>query len=283
METKNGKQFQAFKNIPFQNCNSCHKDVHKGSFGANCSSCHETSSFKQINKSAFDHSKTKFPLIGKHKSVGCNNCHKSPTGYKMKFSLCTDCHTDFHKAQFVVNDQTQNCVDCHSENGFQTFIFSIEKHNKTKFQITGAHLATPCESCHYQQNNWQFKGIGIACISCHENIHKNELKIEFIPDNNCSFCHQTESWNTINFDHNKTNFPLLGKHNSIFHADLVIVKMKMKKHQLFFPPLKKNVKAVIKMFTSGNSRLMEFQTAVDVMLLKIGNRKNLITAKQSLI
>ena len=93
--------------------------------------------------------------------------------------------------------------------------FSIEKHNKTKFQITGAHLATPCESCHYQQNNWQFKGIGIACISCHENIHKNELKIEFIPENNCSFCHQTESWNTINFDHNKTNFPLLGKHNAI--------------------------------------------------------------------
>jgi hypothetical protein len=215
METKNGKQFQTFKNIPFQNCNSCHKDVHNGSFGSKCSSCHETSSFKQINKSAFDHSKTKFPLIGKHKSVGCNNCHKSPTGYKMKFSLCTDCHTDFHKAQFVVNDQTQNCADCHSENGFRPSTFSIEKHNKTKFQITGAHLATPCEYCHYQQNNWQFKGIGIACISCHENIHKNELKIEFIPDNNCSFCHQTESWNTINFDHNKTKFPLLGKHNSI--------------------------------------------------------------------
>ena len=98
----------------------------------NCSSCHETSSFKQINKSAFDHSRTKFPLIGKHKSVGCNNCHKSPTGYKMKFSLCTDCHTDFHKAQFVVNDQTQNCADCHSENGFRPSSFSIEKHNKTQ-------------------------------------------------------------------------------------------------------------------------------------------------------
>jgi nitrate/TMAO reductase-like tetraheme cytochrome c subunit len=133
----------------------------------------------------------------------------------MKFSLCTDCHTDFHKAQFVVNNLTQNCTDCHTEYGFRPSLFSLEEHNKTKFQITGAHLATPCESCHYQQNNWQFKGIGIACITCHENIHKNELKIEFIPENNCSFCHQTESWNTINFDHNKTKFPLLGKHNSI--------------------------------------------------------------------
>ena len=215
IESKNGKQYQAFKNIPFQNCNSCHKDVHQGSFGQNCSSCHETSSFKQINKAAFDHSRTKFPLIGKHRSVGCNNCHKNPSGYKMKFSLCTDCHTDYHKTQFVVDSQTQNCADCHSENGFRPSSFSLERHNKTKFQITGAHLATPCENCHYQQNNWQFKGIGIACISCHENIHKNELKIEFIPDNNCSFCHQTENWNTINFDHNKTNFPLQGKHSSI--------------------------------------------------------------------
>lgn len=215
IEMKNGKEYQAFKNIPFQNCNSCHTDVHKGSFGQNCSSCHQTSSFKNINTSAFDHSRTKFPLIGKHKLVACNNCHKAPSGYKMKFALCTDCHTDFHKAQFVVDGKTQNCADCHSESGFRPSTFTLEMHNRTKFQITGAHLATPCESCHYQQNNWQFKGISIECISCHENIHKNELKSEFIPDNYCKECHETESWRTIKFDHNRTNFKLLGKHGSI--------------------------------------------------------------------
>jgi hypothetical protein len=215
IEKKNGKQYQAFKNIPFQNCNSCHKDPHQGSFGQNCSSCHETSSFKQINKAAFDHSRTKFPLIGKHRSVGCNNCHKSPSGYKMKFELCTDCHTDFHKAQFVVNNLTQNCSDCHSENGFRPSLFTLEMHNKAKFQITGAHLATPCESCHYQQNQWIFKGTAIACINCHKNIHENELKPEFLPDNNCGTCHQTENWRTISFDHGKTSFPLLGKHKEI--------------------------------------------------------------------
>lgn len=215
VETKNGKKYQAFKNIPFQNCNSCHQDVHKGSFGQNCSSCHVSVSFKQINSSAFDHNKTKFPLIGKHKFVGCNSCHKAPSGYKMKFTLCTDCHTDFHKAQFVVNNITQNCADCHSENGFRPSSFTLEMHNKTKFQITGAHLATPCESCHYQQNTWQFKGIQIECISCHENIHTNELKAEYLPNNDCRNCHQTESWNTINFDHSKTAFPLLGKHSSV--------------------------------------------------------------------
>ncbi len=215
IDEQSGKKYQAFKNISFQNCDACHKDVHQGSFGQNCSSCHETSSFKQINKSAFDHSRTKFPLIGKHKLVGCNNCHKSPSGYKMKFALCTDCHTDFHKAQFVVNEVTQNCKDCHTEHGFRPSLFTVDMHNKAKFQITGAHLATPCESCHYQESKWIFKGTGIECISCHKNVHGNELKNEFLPDNNCQFCHQTESWNTINFDHSKTNFHLLGKHSSI--------------------------------------------------------------------
>jgi hypothetical protein len=215
IEDKNGKKYQAFKNIPFQNCSSCHKDVHQGNFGQNCSSCHVTASFKQINNAMFDHSRTKFPLIGKHKFVGCNNCHKNPSGYKMKFALCTDCHTDFHKSQFVVNNLTQNCSDCHSENGFRPSSFTVEMHNKAKFQITEAHLATPCESCHYQQKNWIFKGTQIACISCHENIHKNELKAEFLPENNCTACHQTENWNTINFDHSKTSFSLLGKHSSV--------------------------------------------------------------------
>ena len=214
IQNKNGKEYQAFKGIPFQNCNSCHQDVHKGSFGQNCSSCHQTTSFKQINNAAFDHSRTKFPLIGKHKFVGCNNCHKNSTGYKMKFDLCTDCHTDFHNAQFVVNNFTQNCSDCHSENGFRPSSVTVEMHNKAKFQITGAHLATPCESCHYQQKSWVFKGTQIACISCHENIHKNELKAEFLAEDNCTACHQTESWSTISFNHIKTDFPLYGKHSS---------------------------------------------------------------------
>jgi hypothetical protein len=133
----------------------------------------------------------------------------------MKFDLCTDCHIDYHQAQFVVNNTTQNCSDCHSENGFRPTSFTVELHNKSHFQLTGGHLATPCESCHYQQKSWSFKGIGIDCISCHKNIHENELKIEYLPDNNCGICHQTENWSTINFDHNKTTFTLLGKHNSV--------------------------------------------------------------------
>jgi nitrate/TMAO reductase-like tetraheme cytochrome c subunit len=215
IEDKSGKKYQEFKNIPFQNCNSCHKDAHNGRFGLNCKSCHLTTSFAQINTSAFDHKKTNFPLIGKHKFVGCNSCHKNPTGYKMKFELCTDCHEDYHNEQFIINRLVQNCSDCHTEKGFRPSLFTIEMHNKTDFEIIGAHLATPCESCHYQQNKWTIKGTGIACIDCHNNIHENELDLEFMPDKNCTACHKTDGWSTITFDHSKTKFALNGVHNKI--------------------------------------------------------------------
>jgi nitrate/TMAO reductase-like tetraheme cytochrome c subunit len=133
----------------------------------------------------------------------------------MKFALCTDCHQDYHKAQFVVDDVTENCANCHTENGFTPSLFTIEIHNKTKFQITGAHLAIPCQSCHYQQNQWQFKGTRVECISCHKNIHEKELKAEFLPNDSCTACHQTENWSVISFDHSKTFFQLLGKHKEI--------------------------------------------------------------------
>ncbi len=35
-ETRNGKDFQVFKGVIFESCESCHKDVHKGKFGKNC-------------------------------------------------------------------------------------------------------------------------------------------------------------------------------------------------------------------------------------------------------
>jgi len=211
-ETRNGKDFQVFKNIPFENCNSCHKDVHLGKFGSNCKQCHETSGFKNINTANFDHSKTDYPLLGLHRVVRCNDCHKTGMKKKIKHDACIDCHQDYHKAQFVVNGQLRDCSDCHNVNGFSPSVYTIEMHNQTKFQITGAHFAVPCESCHHKTEEWLFKGTGIACIDCHKNIHEGEIKTDFLPNNDCRACHDTQNWNTITFDHNRTKFKLSGKH-----------------------------------------------------------------------
>jgi hypothetical protein len=222
-ETLNGKEFQRFKDIAFSNCNSCHKDVHNGKFGPDCQSCHQTSSFNTIKGNSFDHSKTDFPLIGKHKVVKCNDCHKTNLKQNMPHELCTDCHKDYHSGQFMTVDiKVQNCADCHNEQGFTPSTFTLERHAKTKFQLTGGHLAVPCKSCHYKTTtlstekvDWHFKNLSLDCISCHENVHGSELTIEFLPNNNCSFCHSTENWSLIEYDHNKTKFPLQGKHQQV--------------------------------------------------------------------
>src|ERR1039457_6911893 len=88
---KDGKDYQRFKGILFVSCLNCHKDVHQGKFGVDCKSCHETSSFRKINQQTVDHNKTNFPLVGKHRSVSCQACHKNDLNSKPKYKKCTDC------------------------------------------------------------------------------------------------------------------------------------------------------------------------------------------------
>jgi hypothetical protein len=209
-QTKEGKEFQKFKNIAFGSCENCHKDVHSGRLGKNCSSCHNTNSFRSINQSTFDHSKTAFPLLGKHSSVDCNSCHKTGLTQKIKHDLCTDCHKDYHNGEFTVNGGIRDCKDCHTVHGFTPSLYTIDQHQKV-FPLLGSHLAVPCAGCHRVNERWTFRRIGKDCIDCHKNIHGNEIGINFLSDG-CRGCHDVNSWGSINFDHSKTGFVLEGKH-----------------------------------------------------------------------
>lgn len=214
-EVHNGKEFEKLKGLNFTNCSSCHTDVHKGAFGSDCKSCHSTSGFYIINQQAFDHNKTNFPLIGKHQKVKCNDCHKGTFKEKPKFSQCLDCHSDYHKGDFTKNNLTTDCKTCHSETGFTPSLFSIDDHNKNEFKIDGGHFAVACKQCHYKDEQWKFRNIGGECQSCHKNVHGNELSEKYLPGNKCEFCHQTSNWNKISFDHDRTEFVLLGKHQTV--------------------------------------------------------------------
>jgi NAD-dependent SIR2 family protein deacetylase len=97
---KEGVVRQQFMGLAY-NCASCHKDVHVKQFEANgitdCNRCHGSDSFKPAIK--FDHSKTLFPLDGKHIKVACIKCHKEIKDqeqtfvlYKIKEFKCADCH-----------------------------------------------------------------------------------------------------------------------------------------------------------------------------------------------
>jgi hypothetical protein len=191
-----GQQFS----ITDTSCVSCHKaaDVHAGTNGNQCSNCHNEQSWKKVN---FDHDKTDFPLKGSHLEVSCQACHKNENDTKKLPLTCNGCHanSDVHLGR-----NGTECDTCHNNQKWDQVKFN---HNKdTDFQLTGHHQNLECSQCHTGALK---DPIARDCASCHlaDDIHKNDnMKV-------CSLCHTTENWKTTSqFDHDFTDFPLLGMH-----------------------------------------------------------------------
>lgn len=213
VETLNGQKFQEFTGILFGTCTNCHKDVHNNQFGQNCIQCHSEESFHNIKEMKnFDHSKTNYKLEGKHKFVTCAGCHKTKYTDPLKYGKCTDCHKDYHEKQFAKQGISPDCSACHNLNSFAGSNYTIDQHNTSIFPLQGAHLATPCLTCHKKEKKWSFKNIGKRCIDCHENIHQSLISEKFNPEGACESCHNVNRWGEIKFDHAKTNFTLAGAH-----------------------------------------------------------------------
>jgi len=96
------KTLLKFKDIPHNQCSDCHEDNHKGKFKEKCETCHNTSGWHNVNRAGFDHSETKFSLLGKHQNLACEKCHiPGQPMSELKYDLCKDCHSDYHKGAFA--------------------------------------------------------------------------------------------------------------------------------------------------------------------------------------
>ncbi|MCK4988906.1 MAG: cytochrome C, partial [Bacteroidales bacterium] len=213
VSVQNGKEMQKFTGLTFGKCTSCHQDVHNNKFGQNCTQCHSEASFHQVKgMKDFNHSRTNYPLVGKHRTVACASCHKSGYSKQLKYNRCSDCHKDYHNKQFAIQGKSPDCSDCHSTLGFEQSSFTLERHNDSQFKLTGAHLATPCFACHRKNDKWSFREIGKKCIDCHKNIHESSLDKKYDPEPRCVNCHDSKRWSEIVFDHSKTGYKLEGSH-----------------------------------------------------------------------
>jgi hypothetical protein len=211
-------QAMLFSVTKYTQCTDCHKDEHNGSFGQNCLECHNEKSFKVDNKSkSFNHDKTKYPLLGKHQKVECKKCHKIEKAFtdKTTYDQCLDCHEDYHKGAFSKSKKGTSCEGCHNVQGFTPPLFGIIQHKEARFQLDGAHLAQPCVFCHLKDNKSKYYWEKIDCEACHENAHGKQFSRYYKEENWCSRCHDTSEWNTLKFSHEKTDFPLTGKHIEI--------------------------------------------------------------------
>lgn len=193
---------ETYKNTPID-CNACHliNDIHASTRGQHCEQCHSVEDWKKI---FYDHSqKTKFILKGRHAELKCDSCHQGNLFNEKKLgSACSDCHKidDIHKGKNGVK-----CESCHSSVNWKQITF---EHNRdTQYKLLGRHAGLPCTACH-KDNSGKMK-IDTLCYSCHRkaDTHKSQQGTK------CELCHNENGWSEkIKFDHDLTNFPLIGLH-----------------------------------------------------------------------
>ncbi|NOT24446.1 MAG: cytochrome C [Nitrospiraceae bacterium] len=183
-------------------CLACHKkdDYHKGLFNPKCETCHSETDWKT---SPFNHDKdTKYPLLGKHRTTKCENCHKVPVAKEKTPATCYACHKKDDKHGGTLG---RACESCHTEKDWKdTPSFD---HEKTKFPLRGKHIDTKCKDCHPDQH---YKQTPVDCYSCHkkkDDSHKGRFGAR------CESCHTDRRWKEIVFDHDRqTKYPLRDKH-----------------------------------------------------------------------
>ena len=199
-------------------CLDCHKDIRKdvdqkqGFHGRfkdqqECRNCHtehkgRTENIAPITEQTFDHGQTDFPLRGGHadtKKLECKSCHKPNTKFREAPSACYSCHKKDDKHKGRVGEL---CAECHTDSAWKTIRFD---HNKTRYPLRGKHADTACKSCHAED---RYKHTPMDCFACHKKDDKHKGQ----EGTKCGDCHDTQSWKKASFDHNKSRFPLLGKH-----------------------------------------------------------------------
>ena len=186
-------------------CVSCHaeQDVHKGTLGPDCGSCHGTQTFAVR---AFDHlAVSSFALTAGHAGLTCAQCHRSTDAQPLDAS-CASCHRkdDVHEGR-----NGSRCESCHDTQSWSGHTFD---HAATGFALVGAHASAACAACHTQGVE---ATLPTECAGCHtDDPHAGQL------GNACESCHNPVLWSQdVAFHHEFSRFPLIGAHMGLACVD----------------------------------------------------------------
>jgi len=179
------------------------KSPHRKSItkGLDCSACHTTSGWDLLGgrpsgESGFDHSRTGFPLSGRHRGAACTECHTSERRISRD---CNGCHEDSHQ-----NRLGRACDSCHSATGWHR-VRAIERHRRTRLPLTGMHALADCTECHRRSADKQWSGVPADCYACHAKdyqsptVHPRHTGVPGDPTSppfphNCAECHRATGW-----------------------------------------------------------------------------------------
>ncbi len=170
--------------------------------GLDCGNCHTPASWKMAAGKAggsFDHSRTGFPLTGRHELATCNQCH---SGDQRVIRECGSCHEDRHQSRL-----SGRCDSCHSSRRWND-MEAFEIHRRTRFPLTGMHALADCTECHQRNKERQWTTVPSNCFACHDadyldpSIHPSHrgtaTSAPFPQD--CSQCHLASAWSPAFID-----------------------------------------------------------------------------------
>ncbi|MFZ4576933.1 MAG: hypothetical protein ACOYOB_00955 [Myxococcota bacterium] len=208
-------------------CASCHREPHAGRFGQDCSACHGVSDWRMTSTSRFDHGKTRYALVGAHRTVACTACHTAGQPYRQRFfahsgERCQECHGDPHGGPFASVQAGDKCETCHRIESFRPARYGMPDHDRSKYPLTGAHRTVACAECHQRPTPAppkpptppKLQNLAQTCESCHRDPHGGQF-VKRNPPLGCQDCHSTPGFTPSAFDHEKTRFPLAGPHAKV--------------------------------------------------------------------
>jgi hypothetical protein len=160
------------------------------------------------------HDTTNFPLIGRHRTVPCGDCH---IGGILKGTPreCEACHwvrklDDPYKLQLGLH-----CVECHNSFGWEIIKPNAWEHEHvTGYPLEGGHRNLECKQCH--KGNQLFQ-VDDGCYSCHREEYEKSQNPDHVDAQfslQCESCHKSSvSWEGAVFSHEL--FQLKGIHRII--------------------------------------------------------------------
>ncbi|WP_423226370.1 cytochrome c3 family protein [Candidatus Amarolinea aalborgensis] len=196
-------------------CQSCHKD-HRG----------PTAALTILDNRDFPHDAVGYSLQGHATTAAgqpfaCQDCHGEEIT-RFDVATCDACHRTADPPGMQLHTQAfgSDCLACHD--GLDTYSQEAFDHNSVAFPLEGKHAPLSCDACHQGAGNLdQLKATPQTCAGCHRKDDKHQGQF----GDDCAACHNPANWQDAKIDHNKTAFPLLGKHTTTkceaCHADKV--------------------------------------------------------------
>lgn len=226
-----GRPIPVFRPVPHQSCQDCHQDPHAGRLGARCADCHTTAGFRVMDSQRFQHSRTRYPLTGKHAGVRCSACHQdfsTPELKKPRFESCGRCHKDAHGGTATLAGKAVDCAECHEVSGFTPATFTIARHGSSRYPLEGKHQTVSCSSCHRKETSpgaaarlgdarVVLRPASARCLDCHQDLHGGQLTSRS-DKGECGSCHTLAGWKPSRFDkaqHASLKLKLEGRHQEI--------------------------------------------------------------------